>query len=212
MAEDFRAIIDAEVLNKMVSDNEGNLITLDELLQPGFYSACRRCPLYKCPMRVDEPTEEYDDHCRIEEGALIEITKEFVNEGGSLSQKATLVSLFDNYVLKLRMARVGSQINYISIVDNPKMLGVLDKYVSMMMSIDRRYMAAVKEMQLTPKEKDAKKKEQVNTAKLIADMMTKAKNIDTKDIDEETEGEKAYRLKPAYDSGDDKTELTAKNR
>jgi len=207
MVSEYDAIIDADVLNKIVTDNDGRLVSIDELLTPGYFSHCRNCPLSDCLMRVDEPTPEYDDHCRIEEAAIIEATKEFVNEGGSLKSKMVLLSVYDNLVLKLRMARVGAQINYIEIVDNPKMLSVLDKYVSMMMSIDRRYMAAVKEMQLTPKEKDAKKREQINTAKMLTDMMKKADEIgDTKH--EPTEREKA--LKPSY-KDEDKDDLTANN-
>jgi len=202
MAGDISAIIDGEVLS-VVSDQSGTLVKLEDLITPGYFSKCRLCPLMECPVRVNEPTEEYDDHCRIEEAALIDATNEFVKEGGSLSHKLMLLSLFDGIVLKLRMSRVGAQIDYRQITNNPKMLGILDRYVSMMMSIDRRFVAAIKEMQLTPKEKDAKKKDQVNTAMLIADMMKKARDLPDKKVDdifEETEGEKGFKLKPVYDS------------
>ena len=210
MSTEIGAIIDKEAL-AYIADESGKLVKLETLVTPGYFSHCRMCPLVTCPMRVNEPTEDYDDHCRVEEAALISASNEFIIEGGSLKNKLMLLSLFDNIVLKLRMARVGAQIDYRRIVDNPKMLTILDRYVSMMMSIDRRYVADIKEMQLTPKEKDAKKKEQVNTAMLIADMMKKAREINAKEdtVMEETEGEKAFKLKPVYEVKD---ELTTDDR
>jgi hypothetical protein len=205
MDTEIGAIIYKEAL-AFVADESGKLVRLETLITPGYFSRCRLCPLVECPMRVNNPTPEYDDHCRIEEAALIDASNEFIVEGGSLKNRLMLVSLFDNIVLKLRMSRVGAQIDYRRIVDNPKMMTILDRYVSMMMSIDRRYVADIKEMQLTPKEKDAKKKEQVNTAMLIANMMKKARELpDSDDHVEETEGEKAFKLKPVYEVKDELT-------
>lgn len=141
------AIFDADT--KVVIDkNDRVVIRLDDLLVPEF-SRCSRCPLYgRCPSQKNSEDVGY---CLIEEGLVIESTKELVNHYGiTIKDKLVMFSFILNLLNLHRLSRMGAMIQF-GIYDKDN-FDIMNKYMAMVAKIDGRYHKALQELQATRRE------------------------------------------------------------
>jgi hypothetical protein len=140
------AIADAD--NKIIIGKDDKLIRIDDLLVPEF-SRCSRCPLYGgCPAQQES---EEAEHCLIEEGLVIESTKELVGYYGiTIKDKLVMFSFLINLLNLHRLSRMGAMIQFgLYEKDN---FDIMNKYMAMVAKIDGRYHKALQELQATRKE------------------------------------------------------------
>jgi hypothetical protein len=149
----------------MVSDIEGaiydsdtkvvlfgnNIIKLEDLLVPDFIS-CNRCPKAgNCP--AEEASRKAEpSHCLIEEGLVIEATKDLMHYYNiTIKDKLVLFSFIINLLNLHRLSRMGARINY-DLVNSEDNMDIMNKYMAMLAKIDGRYHKGLSELQATRKE------------------------------------------------------------
>jgi len=143
-------VVETNVDDKVFFNQDGALITLDDLTIPDF-SECNNCAIRRrCPVY------EESSHCRLEEAMVYDAVRNITLEHDQDVTVAFKLTLFDyliNLVLHHRVQRLGATIDFGVLLHDDNMRDLLDKYVKMTTSISRRYMEGLKEMGLTPREK-----------------------------------------------------------
>ena len=147
MPKGIKDLIDG-VNNKIVIGNNNQIIKIDDLLTPELMN-CLNCPIWKtCPTR--NASMEVG-HCLIEEGLIIESTKDLAMEFGiSTKDKLVLFSFMLNLLNLHRLSRLGARINFV--LQDKDNFDVMNKYMAMLAKIDGRYHKSLQELQATRKE------------------------------------------------------------
>ncbi len=141
-----------EIINgagsKVIIGDHNQLISIDDLLLPELM-ICRRCPIWNsCPA---QKASEKVGHCLIEEGLIIETTKDLAMEYGiSIKDKLVLFSFMINLLNLHRLSRLGSRINFV--MHDKDNFDIMNKYMAMLAKIDGRYHKSLQELQATKKE------------------------------------------------------------
>ncbi len=139
-----------KVDNKIVIMGNDKVLNLDDFLTPHL-TLCHNCPIrMTCPAR--EASEERDPPgCLIEEGLMIEATKDLIRDYGiSLKDKLTMFSFNINLLNLHRMSRVGARINFA--MNDKDNFDIMNKYMAMLAKVDGRYHKALQELQATKRE------------------------------------------------------------
>lgn len=169
--------------NKVFFNSDGELITLDDLTIPDF-SECNNCAIRRrCPVN------KANSHCRIEEAMVFDAVKNITLEHDQDVTVAFKLTLFDylvNLVLHHRIQRLGATIDFGVLLHDDSMRDLLDKYVKMTTSVSRRYMEGLKEMALTPREKNRLgKSTKTSGAIILSQHMARVIEEEKKEIEEE---------------------------
>jgi len=149
MADDIDTAIAEADHRVMISGNR--VIRLDDLLVPDFIQ-CHRCPKQgNCP--AQEASEREDaNHCLIEEGLVIEATRDLMNYYDiTIKDKLVLFSFMINLLNLHRLSRMGTKINY-NLANDEDNMDIMNKYMAMLAKIDGRYHKGLTELQATRKE------------------------------------------------------------
>ena len=181
-------MVESTIDNKVFFDSAGKLITLNELTIPEF-SECNNCAIRRrCPVFKE------GSHCRIEEAMVYDAVRNIELEHEQDVTVAFKLTLFDyliNLVLHHRVQRLGATIDFGVLLHDDNMRDLLDKYVKMTTSISRRYMEGLKEMGLTPREKERSNKGRKSTGTIIlAQHMARAIEEEEKEMEIEKENDK----------------------
>jgi hypothetical protein len=116
----------------------------------------------------------------IEEALLTEAVKNLIDQGIDL-QKDILVlsSLFEHLVIAARLQRVGAMIDYSEIMRGDKeMLKLVEKYVRMSTSVDRRKLDTLKALRATRQEREKSQSSMtVTMSAFYSEMTSKAKEL-----------------------------------
>jgi len=125
-----------------------NLIRLEDLLTPDF-SNCNRCP--KAGNCNAEKASRKEGYCLIEEGLIIESTKDLMNYYGITIKDKLVMFSFQISLLNLhRLSRMGARIDYG--MWSEENFDIMNKYMAMLAKIDGRYHKGLSELQATRKE------------------------------------------------------------
>jgi len=159
-------------IDKYIVANDDVLIKLEDVLEPQYMKP-ENCPAEDRCRCKDE------NYCTIEEAIAIEITKEYLSQGRDLRDKLVLSRLIDSHILAYRLRKLGGQINYRRVGNDPEYLKLLDKYVSMTTKIQRSARSDEKELLMTAKERSKLRKDERDATVELA--MSKLRELDEKE-------------------------------
>ena len=132
---------------KYIVNSFGEIIDLDQLLIPS-YSTC-----VNCPIKNTCPEFETDSHCKIEEALVIRTVQHLADQGIDEKDSLTMFSFLNNLLMLHRLQRMAPVIDYGAAAVDRFAREQFAKYLSMLASVDRRYVSVLKERMATRKER-----------------------------------------------------------
>ena len=132
---------------KYIVNSFGEVIDLEQLLIPS-YSTC-----VNCPIKTTCPEFEADSHCKIEEALVIRTVQHLADQGIDQKDSLTMFSFLNNLLMLHRLQRMAPVIDYGAAAVDRFAREQFAKYLSMLASVDRRYIVVLKELMATRKER-----------------------------------------------------------
>ena len=139
---------------KFIVNSKGEIIDLEDLLVPA-YARCDNCPIASlCP------SFKKGHHCRVEEALVVRTVQYLADQGVDQKDTLTIYSFLTNLLNLHRVQRIISVIDLSAAAYDKQARENFSRYLSLLNSIDKRYVSVLKELLATRKERKNVPREQ----------------------------------------------------
>ena len=161
---------------KFIVNSKGEIIDLEELLVP-TYARCDNCPItHMCPSFKE------GHHCRVEEALVIRTVQYLADQGVDQKDTLTIYSFLTNLLNLHRVQRIISVIDLSAAAYDKQARENFSRYMSMLNSVDKRYVSVLKELLATRKErKNVPKEQEKGFFEVLAQALENEARTDEKD-------------------------------